>query len=394
MDPDGEIATLTTGMCALSWGPVGALLKHAGLFDDETLKFARSVQSQYDELTQGPSEIAENLAPLGWIAFGGTPAEEYREAARLASEGDHETAEELLTKTWNSDDRLRWAVTRINSIYSGGDESWRMIGHHRRRQLDEALESHHDERYASAIGIVLPQIDGIVHDLTGKAAKSFFASGPKAKHLQDDETIAGHPDGLEVLGRLFNKDRRSTTVDGELRRHGILHGRELGYDTLRNSTKVFVALLSVIEWAQPLGRVKAEQLAREEEERYAGSQERDEFGRRLDRRGFEDAQSALTKLAQYQYGHFKHQGMYETCLEDLDKPDGLPAISGLELETAADRQSYRAWMPTKTDVVFGVAGAGGKFEGWKYVGEGPPPLGVPDSDVWRHDIEDLPHDDW
>ena len=183
-------------------------------------------------------------------------------------------------------------------------------------------------------------------------------------------------------------------MDGELRRHGILHGRELGYDTLRNSTKVFVALFSVVEWAQPLGRTKAEQLAREEEERYAGSQEQDEFGRRLDRRGFEDAQNALTKLAQYQCGHFKHRGMYETCLEDLDKADGLPAISGLELETAADRQSYRAWMPTKTDVVFGVAGAGGKFEGWKYVGERPPPVDVSDSDVWRHDIDDMPHDDW
>ncbi|HET6571119.1 MAG TPA: hypothetical protein VFG58_06500, partial [Solirubrobacterales bacterium] len=202
MDPGGEIGMLTAGMRALSWGPVGTVLKQAGVFDDEALELARSAHTQYDELTQGPSEIAENLAPLGWIAFGGTPAEEYREAARLASVGNHEAAEELLTGAWNSGDRLRWAVARINSIYAGGDESWRMIGHHRRRQLDEALENHHDERYASAIGIVLPQIDGIVHDLTGKAAKSFFASGPKARHLQDEETLAGHPDGLRVLGKL------------------------------------------------------------------------------------------------------------------------------------------------------------------------------------------------
>jgi hypothetical protein len=51
-------------------------------------------------------------------------------------------------------------------------------------------------------------------------------------------------------------------------------------------------------------------------------------------------------------------------------------------------------MPTKTSVVFGVAGEGGKFEGWKYVGEGAPPKDVPGSDSWRHDIDDMPHDDW
>lgn len=387
MDPSGELDALTAGIDALSKSPIGQLL------DDEAMRRARAARSQYNDLVQWPSEIAENLAPLGWIAFGTAPAEEYRQAARLAGEGKGEAAEELLTNTWNDGDRLRWAITRIQSIYSGV-ESMRKIGHQRRRQLDEALENHQDERYASAIGIVLPQIDGIVHDLTGKAAKSFFASGAKAKHLQDDKTMAGHPEGLAVLAKLFNKDRRSTTVDGELRRHGILHGRELGYDTLRNSTKAFVALLSVIEWAQPLAAAKAEQLGREEEERHAGSLERDEFGRRLDRRGFKEAQNALTKLAQYQFGHFKRFGAYEVSLEDLDKPSGLPAVQGLVLEASPDRQSYRAWMPTETAVVFGVAGARGKFEGWKYVGEDVPPEDVYGSDAWGHDLEDLPHDDW
>jgi hypothetical protein len=393
MDPGGEIDALTKGIQALSHGPVGWLLKHAGALDEEALDLARTAHSQYDELIQLPSEVAVNLAPLGWIAFGTAPAEEYREASRLAARGEGEAAEALLTKTWNDDDRLSWAITRIKSLYSG-NESIRAIGHQRWKQLAEALENHRHERYASAICIVLPQIDGIVHDLTGQAAKSFFASGAKAKHLHDDETIAGHPDGLAVLARLFNKDRRSTTVEGELRRHGILHGRELGYDTLRNSTKVFVALLSVIEWAQPLAVAKAKVLIREEEERHAGSKARDEFGRRLDRRGFEEAQNTLMKLAQYQFGHFKRRGAYETRLEDLDKPEGLPAVEGLVLDTSADRQRYRAWMTTETGVVFGIAGTEGSFEGWKYVGESVPPPDVLGSGSWRHDIEDMPHDDW
>jgi hypothetical protein len=167
VDPKGEIETLAAGMRVLSWGPVGSLLKQAGVLDDESLNFARSAHAQYDKLTRGPADIAENLAPLGWIAFGGVPADEYREAARLAAEGNNEASEDLLTKMWNHSDRLTWAVKRTNTLYSGGDEPWRQIGHHRRKLIDEALHSHRSERFASAINIVLPQIDGIVHDLTG-----------------------------------------------------------------------------------------------------------------------------------------------------------------------------------------------------------------------------------
>ena len=172
MDPRDEIDALTAGIDALARSPIGQLL------NDEDVQRARSARSQYEELIRWPSEIAENLAPLGWIAFGTASAEEYREAARLAGAGENEAAEELLTKTWNDDDRLRGVATRISSIYSG-HESMRSIGHQRRKQLDEALENHREERYASAIGIVLPQIDGIVHDLTGKAAKSFLPADPR-----------------------------------------------------------------------------------------------------------------------------------------------------------------------------------------------------------------------
>lgn len=392
MDPDGEIATLAIGMRALSWGPVGALLKQAGLFDDETLKFARSAHTQYDELTQGPSEIAEALAPLGWIAFDGAPVEEYREAACLATSGDADGAEDLLTTTWNDGARLRSALARRRNLY-GGDDDADAIDHHRVSLMLEALESHEEKRYASAIALILTQIDGIVYDMTGEDAKSFFAARKKATHLQDEETIAGHPAGLAVLAGLFTRDRRTTTVEGQLIRHGIVHGRELAYGTLRNSTKALVALLAVLEWAKPIATKQNEQRNRAREDRYAGSEERDDYGRRLDRRGFDDVQSTLQRLEGWQLGHWKRRGRYAMKLEELDPDRKYLTAKGLALRADPDKEVYIAWAPTPPGIVFGIAGRKGETIPWRYVGETSPPFDI-ESPEWRHDIDDMPHDDW
>jgi hypothetical protein len=257
----------------------------------------------------------------------------------------------------------------------------------------EALESHEAKRYASAIALVLTQIDGIVYDMTGKDAKSFFAARKKATHLQDEETLAGHPTGLPVLAGLFTRDRKTTTVEGELIRHGIVHGRELAYGTLQNSTKAFVALLAVLEWAKPIAAEQNEQRRRAHEERYAGSLERDEYGRRMDRRGFDEAQSTLQRLEGWQIGHWKRRGRYGTKLEDLDPAGKYLTARGLTLRANPDQGTYFAWAPTAPGVVFGIAGRSGDSIPWRYVGETAPALdlGAPG---WRHDVEDDPHEDW
>lgn len=378
LDPKGELDLLTTGMHALGWGPLGWLLKQAGI-DEASIESARSARQRYEQLVTWAPEVAEALAQLGWIAFSQAPEAEYRQAARLAEGGDAEAAEALLTETWNDGERLRWGLIRIQQVYRGNDEV-QLIGHRRRLLLDEALENHTQGRYASAISIVLPQIDGIVHDLTGKDARSFFAARAKAQHLQDEETLAGHPEGLAVLGDLFNKGRRSTTIDGELIRHGILHGRELGYDTLRNSTKVLVALLAVLEWAKPLADVRAERLERERNAHYAGSHECDEFGQRLDRREFDETRAALQQLASMQMGWYRNRGgRYRPELLELLKSDGLPAEHGIELRVSEDGQSWWALRRTITGWCFAIGATEPPPDQWLF--DGPePPSGLPGDD--------------
>src|SRR5205823_3178725 len=140
--------------------------------------------------------------------------------------------------------------------------------------------------------------DGIVLELTGR---QLFVTG-KPKHLADSETLAGLPEGFRLLAPLLAESQGQTTASGALRRHGILHGRELRYDTVINSTKCFVLLLAVMDWAEAPFQRLVEKRRAERETTYRGSTARDDQGRRLDRRGFARAKKALEWVSLVQSG--------------------------------------------------------------------------------------------
>ncbi len=96
--------------------------------------------------------------------------------------------------------------------------------------------------------MALAQLDGIAHDLTGH---SFFVSPKKAAHLVARDSIAGHPSGLAALSGVMSRERRRTTDadPGIPYRHGILHGRDLGYASKKVSAKSLAALLVLGSWA-------------------------------------------------------------------------------------------------------------------------------------------------
>jgi hypothetical protein len=387
VDPGGEHKRLAEGARLLATGPAGWLMRKLGV-EEETLENARSAPSRYAQIVSNIENVADLLAPLGWIAFGAIPSDRYQEAARLVADGDSEAAENLLTDAW--EDRLDFALSPLLALYS--DQTRREIGHERGLLMREAIESYKDERYASAITLTLTQIDGIVYDMTGKDAKSFFASGRKARHLTDDKTLPGHPSGLVVLSALFTKDRKHTTLDGELRRHGIVHGRELGYDTKRNAIKTFVALFAVVEWAAPRDTAEAERLELEREERYAGSDETDEWGCRLDRRGFDSVQNALTTIQLYQNARFSRTG-YASDVHELEAKEEFSSIPDIEMVVSADGRCFRVWAPTEGGIFFGIAGQDGEQIGWQYQGTSSPSADVLTDTEWRH-LKDEPHPDW
>lgn len=127
-------------------------------------------------------------------------------------------------------------------------------------------------------------------------------------------------------------------------------------------------------------RREAERAAIEEQQRlrrYAGSDEVDANGRRLDRREFKETMRALDWLATCQMGWYRNQGeLYRTdLLEKLGNDvtrQGLPPDPGITMKVAKAGQSWYAWRRTVTGWCFAIGAAGPPPDQWKYDGPEPP----------------------
>ena len=369
------------------------LLKAAGL----DLTQLQEPLSQTRALVADMTQAVVLFTPLGWAPLSRAPVEIYREALAVYQRtGSIDEAEQQLLGGWNQDDWLRFAVLPMQAVGAGHDELY-PISLERWRLVEKALSHHRNGAYEASVPIVLAQADGICQDLVGsKEDMQFFRLVPKTHYFADASTIAGMPAGLEHLRPLFSEVTRKSGVTGKLTRHGILHGRELRYDTQMNSTKALVLLAAVIEWAQANAREKVERLRREREARYAGSDAIDQEGRRLDRRGFNEVKAALFALGNGETVLFQREGHYTS---NVRGPLGawlpeLPDSSGLVVDTSADGQQFWAWGVTPTGFCFGIAGRDGDQAKWLYAGPTPPEGGLDSGADWRHTATDPAHREW
>jgi hypothetical protein len=129
--------------------------------------------------------------------------------------------------------------------------------------------------------------------------------------------------------------------------------------------------------------------AKERLARYAGSEEVDADGRRLDRREFDATTRALRWLATCHMGWFTKQSRYRadllTMLGDDFSYYGVEVPSGITMEVSTDGQSWYAWRRTITGWVFGIGASAPPPDQWLYDGE-EPPAGYPRQDpVWGSD---------
>lgn len=161
------------------------------------------------------------------------------EAVLLAEAGDLEGAEGVLVRHFDAE-TLRPSVERLcEEIPTFGV---------RKHLLLAAVEDHREERYHASVPVALAQLDGVAHDLT---SHSFFVCPEKADHLVLRDSISGHPSGLATLAGTMSQGRWKTSVS-ELHapyRHGIMHGRDLGYANEKVSAKALTALLVLGSWA-------------------------------------------------------------------------------------------------------------------------------------------------
>jgi hypothetical protein len=396
LDPGGETRRQMRGMSALTRGPWAWLLRAAGV-DDNVIEEAKRLSAEGIRSLTGLNERASLLSSIGWPLFELSISDEYNTAAALAAEGKPNEAEALLVDAWNGETGLtllKMAVHRVWTLYDIDGKEYE-VACERALLIDAALGLHKEGRYAAVIPIVLAQMDGIANDMS---TRSFFTrrDGQSAAQVTDDTTLAGHPETLLALSQMMTEGCPTTETTGRLLRHGILHGRELGYGTRANSTKAFAALLALIVWAQPVARERLELLWTEREEFHAGSRARDDQGRWLDRRGFEDAQTHLRHTIRgMQMAYYGREGRYASTRSEID-PSGLVLedVGDFEMRTSVAGDEFAAWIVTSSGYVLGIASKDGEWASWYYAGEEPPTDGVESNAGWRHEATDEWPPDW
>lgn len=341
---------------------------------------------------------AAEFTQFGWTpSHRGPSREAYGEAVEVW-ERTHDPAavDECLTTWWNDGTaHLKNAVGPLITL-AGRHEPTRDILLARNRLVMRALKRHREGDFEASVLMLLPQIDGVVFDITNNDFGFFYKA--KDRYFVDDETVAGMELVLRRVWKAVNRDVPVTTESDEFLRHGILHGRVLGFGTQTNSTKAIALLGGVINWLGPIAHVETERRQTVDEARWAGSREVDADGKRMDRRGFVETRDTLRSLAIREGNEHRQHGAYRADLASMFPggavsimKGGLPRIETIRLTVADDRQSWWAWAPSDSDFCFGIAGGNGEVTNRYYAGVGAP--GPPDSDArWTEDAYRPP--DW
>lgn len=202
--------------------------------------------------------------------------EAHRGAATTA--GDPEVASAYLEEGWSDPGVRRSICAIVPWVYP---PATRGIGR-RRAELLERASWHFDEgRYEEAVLLVYSQLDGLFRDRaeTGEAAFSrLFSRRPVGGHAKEFADIiresatmpATESEFFLVVRDLMTESVNVTTLDDHPSRHGVLHGRVLGYGTRRRAAQSFAFLAAALELLVasfdqlPLSRYESHEMPSEE----------------------------------------------------------------------------------------------------------------------------------
>ena len=331
------------------------------------------------------------FGPFGWTVSGRQPkSTDYVEAVRLWEKSHDEAAiDRLLTRAWADRVWLRGSFGPLTTL-AGRHEAALDVLLERNRLLHKALDHHDRGEYEASTMIVLAQVDGLTFDFT-ENQYGFFYRG-KDHFFEDDATLAGMPEFLKTVRGAVNGSDDETSLSTAFRRHPIMHGRYLAFGTETNSTKAFALLSGALEWLKPKAAVLTERWQAEHEAKYAGSDERDEQGRRLDRRGFSETRASLRWLAIREANEHRAHGRYNPDVAAMFPGQGIGRMKRpgrTTLTVAPDGQSFWAWCQSDTDVCFGIAARDGEGTSSMYADVGLP--SAPDEDSrWVGPFGDQP----
>lgn len=388
VDPTGQNRTLINA--AIHGGNTPDFLRRIGADLSSTWAQLTLVGIEYRRSIEAIEVAIRILGPRGWSVTNMDQSALER-AIQAVGAGDEEAADDLLADQWDGD--AAWRLTRICgrvSVMGSGDQELHRLFRQRARLLELARDHHLAGRYDASIPLLQAQMEGIVIDVTA-GQKRFFTKGTQKADLVDPSQLVSIEACLAALQATYGQDVKETQTNGSLSRHGVLHGRELAYDTRANSAKTWSVLDALVEWALPKARQVVEARKAERQARNAGSQETDERGRRVDDREFPETRSALRLLGTSAMGWHRQHGRFRADLVDgvYDTSDfakrGLPALHGIQQHLRSDDREVMYWRETPSGWVLGLAlTAEGEQFGEHLYSAAEPPRGLPseDTDGW------------
>jgi len=190
------------------------------------------------ELIDLPDKFNSLFSNRCWIAYESLDIKIMKKVVELGEAGDMEAAEEILVDFF-SEEQLDFLVNRLKGMPTF------ML------RIDLILLTKIDYlegRYHSVVPLLLLLCDGLVKDMSNNG---LFTAGVDVTAW---DSIAGHISGLEKLKSILNEPRMKTTTEEIFLpyRHGILHGRDLGFNNKLLAAKCWSLLFCIGDWARSL----------------------------------------------------------------------------------------------------------------------------------------------
>ena len=178
------------------------------------------------------SEFAKD----GWIATSSLSAEVMRQALANTEAGKPDQADKTILE-WFTEDRIRLFAIQASRPFNKARG--------RVDQLEEALTLTMERRYMAAVPLILIACDGLASDVLGTSPFE------KNADLRVFDSVVGHSTALPALiGTLAKGIRKSSNKALDVPfRHGILHGRSLGYANEQVCYKAWLLMIAVVDWA-------------------------------------------------------------------------------------------------------------------------------------------------
>ena len=202
----------------------------------ENIHHAADAALNKAEILDMPDRFNDAFSSDGWIATGSMSVDTMREALHLFELGKRQEAEDAILSWFERETIALFAIKRAKR-FNKARNRW--------VQLQEALDLTFEERYWSAVPLILIACDGFASDVLGNSP---FKEGAD---LTAFDSIVGHPSSLQrLIGKITKGVRRSSDEALTLPlRHGILHGRSLGYAKQAVCMKAWLLMIALVDWA-------------------------------------------------------------------------------------------------------------------------------------------------